>query len=569
MKSWHLVVQGKVAFLFLSVVLLASCGGESRSSMSLPKGFSDARVPLYPNATRITVNEADIVRLISDFVGTESLRFGSSTNISWTADTGAKVKEQLDELLPDANWRIEIDWSGSDQFQTSEWRNGDSHVVILYVDNLNSEQIRELRRLYGISDLQPGSTLVVTHVWDTTQVLPTATPTLTPTASPTATPTATSTSSPTPLPTSTPAPTPTSTLTPTSTPTPVPGSVLLEDNFDDGNAHGWIATAGSWNVVDGKYICVADEGWSFVGEGHWTDYVASAQIRPIAGRINVGLIGRLQDAEHFYLAQLIDNQARLFRRNSGRWEQLTERPYALEHNKQYQVQLEFRGTSISMYVNDALVTSVEDAVFLSGRAGLYCSTGVQASIDDYSVRVPQLRPTPTPILTLQPGSVLFEDSFDDGDANGWIPTSGSWNVVGGEYICFADEGRSLVGEGFWTDYAVGAEIKPLAGRIDAGLIGRAQDEEHFYLAQLIDNNARLFRRNSGRWEGLTDEPYALEYNQTYRVKLEFRGTRINMYINDALVTSIEDAAYLSGRVGLRCAAGARAAFTNVTVSTVP
>ena len=389
MTGRHVIQLGEqyVNWLVLAVlaVFIASCGAGSRSSLSLPEGSSGDKVPLYPDARRITVNETDRIALIGGVLGTESLRYDSNTDISWTEDTGTKVQEQLDELLPDANYRIESDWSGFDPIRTSSWRNGDIQLAVFYIDNLNSEQIGDLRRRYGISGLQPGSTLIVTHVWDTTQPLPTATPTATPTPLPTSTPTATFTSTPTPLPTATPTPTPTPTLTPTPTPTPLPGSVLTEDDFDDGNANGWLPTSGSWNVVNGEYICVAYDGRTFIGEEFWTDYVVSAAIRPLSGRIDIGVLGRVRDEEHFYLAQLLDNNARLYRRNGGLWEELTDVPYALEHNQTYQVELEFRGTRINMYVNDALVTSVEDAAYLNGYVGLRCAANVQAFFDNVTV----------------------------------------------------------------------------------------------------------------------------------------------------------------------------------------
>jgi len=110
--------------------------------------------------------------------------------------------------------------------------------------------------------------------------------------------------------------------------------------------------------------------------------------------------------------------------------------------------------------------------------------------------------------------VLLEDNFDDGDANGWTPTSGSWNVVDGEFVCVADDGRAFIGEEYWSDYVVSAEIRPLANRVDVGVLGRVQDVEHFYLARLIENGANLWRRNGGRWEELTKVHYAAELNQS-------------------------------------------------------
>lgn len=76
--------------------------------------------------------------------------------------------------------------------------------------------------------------MVVTHVWDTTQPIPTATPTETPTPLPTSPPTSTFTPPPSPTSTFTPAPTATPTVTPT--PTPRPSGPVTFASPDDPNA---------------------------------------------------------------------------------------------------------------------------------------------------------------------------------------------------------------------------------------------------------------------------------------------------------------------------------------------
>lgn len=78
----------------------------------------------------------------------------------------------------------------------SNWRNGDLRTIIIIIDNLDSEQINDLNRRYGVSGLDPSNTLIVTHLWDTSNLLPTPTPTETPIPPPTAVPTSTSTAQP-------------------------------------------------------------------------------------------------------------------------------------------------------------------------------------------------------------------------------------------------------------------------------------------------------------------------------------------------------------------------------------
>lgn len=216
MKRWLLLVS-----VFMSLVMLVSCS--SQSSLKPPSDSSGNAIPLYPDAQTLTVSQSDSEFLITDLLGSEYLGYSSNTQISITEDTATQVQGKLDELVPDAKWRLESDWFYLDQFiQVSFWRTGDLRASIITIDNLNSEQINDLNRYYGLSGLEPGATLIITHIWDTTKVIPTSTPTETPVPSPTPLPTETPIPSPTPKPSDTPTPSP----SPTVPPDTVPGTIL-------------------------------------------------------------------------------------------------------------------------------------------------------------------------------------------------------------------------------------------------------------------------------------------------------------------------------------------------------
>jgi len=169
---------------FLIAASLACLGGPS---LSPPKESSGKDVPLYRQGTQIPAGDTDKAALVGDLIGPGTLRYFSTTDIRVTADAAATVGETLDSALPDSGWRLETDWSSIGQSSTtSTWRNGDLRATVILLDNLDSGQISDLRKRYGLSGLEPGNTLVVTHVWDPSRPIPTATPTAvtTPTATP-------------------------------------------------------------------------------------------------------------------------------------------------------------------------------------------------------------------------------------------------------------------------------------------------------------------------------------------------------------------------------------------------
>lgn len=160
------------ASLALVIVTLACAIGSP--SMKSPSSESKESIPLYSNLKEIKLDEEDKRLLVTDLLGYEYLLYESTTDISWSEDTGSDVREQLDTKLPDEKWRLEIDWvdwMGYDQLLVSEWKKGDLGLVVVVWDNLTSEDVNTLNKKYGISDPTPGSTLIVSHATDTSQPL--------------------------------------------------------------------------------------------------------------------------------------------------------------------------------------------------------------------------------------------------------------------------------------------------------------------------------------------------------------------------------------------------------------
>jgi hypothetical protein len=176
--------------------------------------------------------------------------------------------------------------------------------------------------------------------------------------------------------------------------------------------------------------------------------------------------------------------------------------------------------------------------------------------------------TDTPAATSTPtrgANILFSDVFETEDALGWMPAFGSWSVSGGRYICATNaEAWTASGEEAWMDYRVSAKVRLSGDYINVGVIGRMQDEQHFYMAQLYGGNARIFRRKNG-WRGLVSVPYPIEAGSWYKLGLEFSGTQIHLYINDGLIVSVEDESYPSGKIGLYCSR-CQASFDDILVT---
>src|SRR5687768_16866309 len=71
---------------------------------------------------------------------------------------------------------------------------------------------------------------------------------------------------------------------------------------------------------------------------------------------------------------------------------------------------------------------------------------------------------------------FFGDTFDDGDANGWVKTGGSWSVVADVSPAYRQastgaNAKSQAGDLGWTDYTVRARVRPITFATTARSVG--------------------------------------------------------------------------------------------------
>lgn len=134
---------------------------------------------------------------------------------------------------------------------------------------------------------------------------PTKVPRPTRTPKPTHTPKVT----PTVIPTVTLTPTLTPTPTPISTPTPTPGTLVISDDFNDGNLEKWElggslrqpSVLGAWRIDGGALL--QDNGndgvWAAVKDHEFSDVVVSSDIRQVWQSAGLGFLFWFQDSNNW------------------------------------------------------------------------------------------------------------------------------------------------------------------------------------------------------------------------------------------------------------------------------
>ena len=202
-------------------------------------------------------------------------------------------------------------------------------------------------------------------------------------------------------------------------------------------------------------------------------------------------------------------------------------------------------------------------------------------------------------------AILFQDNFDDGDANGWTvarnmlwsaqsfscQNSGSeanWVVQNGKYgIVINGSGcvtetipDDFVWDSSWNDYIFEADVIFVDG-VDANIAFRYTTIPnndwygyHFIIQSTPSNSSIVLQRVWNTNLFSNSMPYTLEHNKTYHLKIIVNGEHIQLFINDSLALDYPDAGgrFPTGRMALQASVGtapnSEVWFDNVVVRSI-
>jgi hypothetical protein len=179
-----------------------------------------------------------------------------------------------------------------------------------------------------------------------------------------------------------------------------------------------------------------------------------------------------------------------------------------------------------------------------------------------------------PGIELAPGSVLFQDDFEDGNADGWTTIGGNWGVVAdGASQVFnqsnvLNEALAFAGGG-WSNYTYSAKVKLLNSAANAGLTFRAINANNYYMFR-INNSTKaveLYKKINGTLTLLSSAAFSNSINQWYTLKVTASGNQITGYVDDIQMISWTNniSELSSGFIGFRMH-GATASFDDVIVT---
>jgi pectate lyase len=150
-------------------------------------------------------------------------------------------------------------------------------------------------------------------------------------------------------------------------------------------------------------------------------------------------------------------------------------------------------------------------------------------------------------------ATLFSDDFNDGNANGWSTSGGSWSLSAGVYSQSSTgaSAKALAGSASWGTATVSARVRANAfggsSSRGVGVAARAQSTSNFYALVITPTSAQI---RKGPTTVLASAAFSAAVGTWYTLSLSATNTSLVGSINGTQVVSASDGSFTTGRAAL-------------------
>jgi hypothetical protein len=165
-------------------------------------------------------------------------------------------------------------------------------------------------------------------------------------------------------------------------------------------------------------------------------------------------------------------------------------------------------------------------------------------------------------------SVLFNDDFQDGNADGWTffttNTQSSWQVVADSaeatnYVLAQgsnanNEAYATTGDLAWQDYSFEAKVKLRNAEPYPGLLARYKDSNNYYMLRInkvSEGRVEFSRKVGGASTIFASYPLATTADTWYTLRMTIQGNVLRGYLNGNSLFEVTDTSLDAGKIGFR------------------
>jgi alpha-L-arabinofuranosidase len=164
-------------------------------------------------------------------------------------------------------------------------------------------------------------------------------------------------------------------------------SVIIDDNFDDGNADGWTVNGGTWAVIDGMYTqsSTNTDCRSTCGNISLSSYTYHLKAKKTSGSEGFLIIFGYADANNFYwwnIGGWSNTLSAIEHCSGGSKGTVASVSYSVQANKWYDIRVEIHGDTAECYLDNVLFHSI-----VAGSKILYNSCTIDSVNHDIFLKV--------------------------------------------------------------------------------------------------------------------------------------------------------------------------------------
>lgn len=324
------------------------------------------------------------------------------------------------------------------------------------------------------------------------------------------------------------------------------------DDFQDGNATGWVALGGSFAVVPTTYSSVyrqtnlTGNAAAVLSGAVGGNQTIQADIRPTAfsGADRwFGLVARYTDANnYYYVTARSTNVVQLKRLVNGVAQTLGSVPLTIQTNRHYRLRLETIDQRVRLLIDDRLVLDVRDTSLSQGQVGLM----MYKTAADYDNLLWGENPQQS---QFDKDFELSEEGIEDFIYPSPPPAGWAYATAGGSRLIAHSQttgGSLMYNRASGANQSVSVDARATAFNGADRWFGVAlryiDDQNYYYLTVRNSNTVSLRKLANGTIHTLDTASFTVAANTWYRLRLENVGSTLRGYIDNQLIVEASDPA---------------------------